>query len=185
MRCLSFFCLVVLICAPRVWADTVYTYTGNTYTDVSGVFTTSDRVTGYFETAAPLTPNTTYLSLDDTAFNFSNGYQSLNLLDTTVGFYLVTDNTGNITQWLIDAIDSNDYLNSATTYSLIQTDKGGPYLAADDFATHDPATVSYAETYQDPGTWTVTTTPEPSSLLLLSTGALTAVGTLRRRLRRA
>jgi len=47
---------VTVIC-PATWADTIYTYTGNTYTGVSGSYTTSISITGNFALTTPLAPS--------------------------------------------------------------------------------------------------------------------------------
>ena len=191
MRHFAAICLFVLLTTASSWADTVYTYTGNPYNAVAGVFNSSERITGSFATADPLAPNTTYNSLSYTNWSFSNGYQTFNQLDPSLGFTLITDSSGNIGQWIIFADDPQNFHNSLSTYSVILYDRFGPSLSSLDFANYDPQpdpnfqNESYGETDYHPGNWTVTTTPEPSSLLLLTTGSLSVLGTVRRRRFRA
>ena len=86
-----------------VQAGVTYQYTGNTFTQVSGPYTTSDFVTAMVTLAAPLGPNH---NLDDpvtpVAFTLSDGVQTItNFTSSLAQFLFSTDATGVITGWRI------------------------------------------------------------------------------------
>jgi hypothetical protein len=186
-----FLSTLILVLPLPLLADTIYTYTGNSFTDTSqsfGLFTTSDSVTGSFTVTSPLGSNLVFAPVNWTAFSFSDGYETItnNTPNITVEtFQVSTDPTGKIVGWA-DQVVVGFYLANVHTYS----DPGFGGISDDGGQTAIPGHYPQASNYGDPGTWTSadvvdptpSTVPEPSSLLLLSTGSAVAFGAVRRRL---
>jgi len=76
---------------PALVRATTYDYTGNPFTVVSGVYTTSDFVSGMVTLAGPLAPNMPLDFVSPTAFSFSDGHQTItNLTATSATFAFQT-----------------------------------------------------------------------------------------------
>ena len=88
--------------AASASADTFYFYTGNLYTDVTGSYTTSMKVTGFIDLVTPLGDNFGPATIVPLHFSFSDGLQTFT--DTTAGLtsnfdVFGTDPTGKINNW--------------------------------------------------------------------------------------
>jgi PEP-CTERM motif len=174
---LSFALLMLPLSA---FADTVYTYTGNTYTFNNGdIYNPSGHISGSFALASPLGDNETLEVVNPISFTFTDG--TFTLTKTTVfplfaaSFEIETDASGNITAWNIGLQD--------IPFHYIFTENIGPYV--EDYAVDPTAPVyAYAGNMQDAGTWTSSApspVPEPSTILLFGTGILGTLGLLRKR----
>jgi len=165
-------------------ADTVYTYTGNHFTHADALyFTTTERVSGSFTLSSPLAPNMSLTAITPVQFSFSDGRATFtNATTLPPEFDVATDSTGNIAYWLI-YLYNRDNTNDVRTFNTgeLVDDAGVAYvnLQGSQYGSY---------VYNDPGTWTVFTTdspspvPEPSSLLMLASGAIGGLGVFRRRL---
>jgi len=95
---------VVVLTATVVQADITYTYTGKPFTDVSGPYTTSDRVTATVTLASPFGPNMPLTIVTPLAFSFSDGVQTITDLNAaSSSFRFGTGPTGSITIWSLFA----------------------------------------------------------------------------------
>ena len=85
---------------------TTYQYIGNHFTDVSGIYTTSDFVTAMVTLASPLPPNFQG-KVTPTAFTFTDGVLTITNFDATVAvFIFATDGAGHIVEWSVVASSS-------------------------------------------------------------------------------
>jgi PEP-CTERM motif len=183
--------ILAALLSTSALADTVYTYTGSTFTmgktnsTPDPPFTTSDSVSGWFSVAAPLAANMSFGSVSLIAYSFSSGIDTITHVDPSsyFDFRVATDSTGAIDLWIIDL----EGLITDPTFSAVGSyNNSSVYYLVDDFGIRGGGVVGWNR--NDPGTWTSSTTdpspatPEPSSLILLGTGALGLAGTVRRKL---
>ena len=81
-----------------------YTYTGNPFTQVSGVYTTSDFLSGSFTTATPLPANLSNATISPmiTTFAFSDGVFTWSPANSYVNTAIFsTDSSGKVTSWTL------------------------------------------------------------------------------------
>jgi hypothetical protein len=168
--------------AQPMFADTVYTYTGNPFQLALGVYTTSDKVTVSVELSDPLGPNMALTMVTPLAFSFSDGVRTLtNLNASGSGFTFATSSTGAITQW-----DAFAFINNPTESDVIRT--GNPALPSSevtDFASLPPSDDNDAHNLNAPGVWSVAAAPDAGSTVGLFLLSLTAFGVAARQFKRA
>jgi hypothetical protein len=176
-------------------ADTIYTYTGKSFTTgVNGPvpespYTTNDFVTGSITLANPLASNLKLELVTPISFSLTAGPLTTTDTSTPYSFALAfsTDASGNIIGW---ALYTYNYLTPATPDGAIFVDAhlnssnvlvGGDSASFNTGTETDPAYVGGQSA--TPGTWTVSNTsavPEPSTLFLMGTGAIGVIGSFRR-----
>jgi hypothetical protein len=181
-----------LLLAPAARADTIYIYSGNALTPTMGTCPSPCAVTVMLQYATPLPANASapngfpppylgppyYPSHDCSiapacAIITSSGVVVSNV--PTIGIF-ETGPDGLPTRWLIIGDNGSQYV-------FISTPSGDSVLCEMNCNSAD--TLPYSASNQDnPGSWSVIVTPvpEPSSLVLLGSGALGMIVTIRRRL---
>ena len=186
--------------ATPVIADATYTYNGQFFNSfVQSPFglqpPSAANIDVQFTVAQPLGANfsgtvtpasfvitdggTLGLVLFDTVISSIGCGSSHSLFNSTVlnsclptdSFGFGTDSQGHITSWSISANWS--FFALSTTQTLDRSVLFG----------NGPADQSIASIAGSPGTWSVTTTAEPSTMLLFSSGLFAVAGSLRRKLR--
>jgi len=211
----SFVAAVIIMaafCAPNADAsDTVtYIYTGNDYTEACGElhylggpctagsdYTTNEGVNGWFTISEPLGDDLVFSRIVPISYGFSDGafiYDPTN--SYLFEFLFGTDAQGKIDEWAVHIISDCaggvgpctgvwwlvPQAGSVDTYNVpsgLVVDEGGDTRA------------TYANNFNDPGTWTLessggpTTTPEPSSVALMSTALLALAFVARKRTARS
>lgn len=177
---------VVAACTSTAYADSYrYTYSGKDFAKVSDPYTTSDAISGTFTLAAPLGDSLNLASVTPISFNFTDGVQTItDSTDSAANtfFEFSTNTSGNIDGW-------NIRIAASVRHATILTDNysGNAEDSGVDFS-QSPGIEG--QNFNDPGTFTqpsvqVGVTPEPSSLMLLGTGALGLAGTIRRKFLRS
>jgi len=161
---------------------TTYTYTGPAFTTLTGAAACPVQcdLSGSFTVSSPLAGGLINATITPTSFSFTDGLNTLTNLNTTGAFdqadFLLfsTNGAGQITQWEI--ILQHVSLAEMETYSSISG--GAP---ADETWIGNPGTTSGTASWVgtaggSSGPWVPstpsTTTPEPTTLMLLSTGLL-------------
>ena len=191
-RVLSFLALVLL--AGPAHADTVYTYTGDYFigeyfsssgalvpSQVHGVYTTADRVTGSFTVADGFVPGLSqgghvfagfgFSPADGgihfmdgvLSYSFSDGHQTLTKANSTGEFKLTLADVGVLPMWNISIATPTSWITSHCCYEWGDLGR----LDADNFGGN--ACFYYGCAGSHVGTWTVAV-PEPMSLLLVVAG---------------
>lgn len=175
LRSLTLGCALLL--ATSAAHATVYTYTGNPFTNFAGAgnpYTTSDYVHGSFTTSVPLDPDLDQVEITGlvTSFLFHDFLDEHLPIDSSIlpaGFFLApvvtTDGNGDIVYWSINVTDGV-FTHYITTFSA-------PGMSQDvnlDVGDLNAQAGPIAWNISAPGTWAVT--PEPSPLLLCAGGCL-------------
>jgi hypothetical protein len=177
------------IVAPNAQADTVYTYTGNAYTSCIGSYTSTctatalsftfdttltgtqlDNLNIYTVAGGDLTPYVTSFSFTDGTVTVTQA----NASSLDLGFDATTGSNGDILYWYMSACPSPIQC-TYTYYEPYGVNLSDPGLVATDASGINGS--NYGFNTNDPGTWTVTTTPEPGTvgLMLLGVGIVLAI----------
>jgi PEP-CTERM motif len=203
LRFLLFACFFLMLPMP-VLAGTIYTYsyTGNTFTTGLGYsvggygsqplpfgpFTTSDSVDVSFTLSSALGDNLSNTAITPASFTISDGVDTVTNAGTFNDeyFYIWTNASGQIVEWqiIVQTMTTDVGITTTDFPGATTTDSGshqvGQYQSGQSEAFVD----------SDPGTWAMSkqtasdppaATPEPSSLMLLGTGALGFAGLIRRK----
>jgi hypothetical protein len=159
-------------------ADTVYTYTGNTFDIFKNGNTcpTLCNVFGSFTVAQPLAADLLLVNTSITPLSYSLSSGNFTITSGTLSLGVQTDNLGNIVQWVFFGLGPT---NGEFARILAENIPGS--IVADDvrFGTNSgpfPGPIA-AELLNSPGKWTSTNSvPEPSSILILAVGMLALLG---------
>jgi hypothetical protein len=167
---------ILLLPLPML-ADSVttYTYTGKSFTFVEAPYTTSDSITGYM-TLATLGDNYVDVQVNVQSYSFSDG------LNSYVGAYsqianVSTDATGALDGWVIQ-------LGSFGNGPFCTIEGGNSPHAPQSGDECSLSAQGPSANNRDSGNWTMVTfeTPEPSSLVLMTTALLASGVAARKRL---
>jgi hypothetical protein len=176
---------VAFLVVPGLEAGTIYTYTGNDFTVAFAPYTRSDFVTVSVTLSSPLPYNSGLTEYTPTAFSFSDGVDTLTNSTPDIdsdGFYFATAN-GVITTWY-----GYIWMNPGEEPEI--TTCGGVISCDPNTLDQGETLTSFAYVENDPGVWSGATqgapAPEPSPVIMTSTGVLLLAGTMRyQRKRRA
>jgi hypothetical protein len=165
-----FLVIVFAVGVSSAAADTTYTYRGNPFDVFDGTAQCPPtcRISGWFTVPAPFAADSSTIFTPE-SFSFTDGAVVVDKANATSGtfFWVITNSMGEITGW------NNSYFNAVQLMFSSTNPPGctGCYVID---SSGDRAVTTFAANYNDPGAWTMTTTPtpEPSSLLLLGTGVL-------------
>jgi PEP-CTERM motif len=180
MKLVLLLALAWLAVVPLAESDTIYTYTGDTFRRVSGVYGLEDRLSGFFVVNDAVTPPpgpqgaifTPYLL----SWSFTDGHQTLTESNSTATFvWGDTSDLGPGVVWnaSIQTVSGDGFWSHRHSDRIDLARLG--LDRASNVANVGPPDGS------QPGTWAVqTVVPEPSTLLLVGLG-LAGVAALRRR----
>jgi PEP-CTERM motif len=181
--------LFAIAAAPPARADTTYTYTGTPFTEFLGAdactagvgechisfsFTVASLLPDNFVSLAGATGQPGFTPL---SFSITDGVHTLTNVDSMPYLFVETGNDGRIDQWYASVYSpgsSPDFLLGTSSVDYGQADTTITYGSY-----YGP--VAAAGNLSDEGTWTISATPEPSSLVLLVMGFLGVAGAWRRK----
>ena len=185
-----------LMSAVPAFADTTYTYTGNPFDSFSGNYSCGSEcaISGSFTVGNPLASNPSLAVLEGEnsilatgfpisssqveSFSFTDGNTTFNQNNSyfpNSAILIGTDSNGMINDWTV-FLQFGPYTNY-----LYTTNTPGRDISSNQVGYYPYTSLGTAFNNDNPGTWSVTDTPEPSSLLMLSTG-LIGLGFIRRRI---
>lgn len=157
-------------------SEVTYTYTGNPFEVATGLYTTSDFVSGYFTLSSALGDSQTLEAITPDSYSFSDGVQTISSASPPpdVTFEVSTDLNGNISGWFINLeTPSGPYSQISTETTPNQEDLGA--LGNDE-----------GYNFFDKGAWLesgggTSPVPEPGNVALIGLG-LVGIGLVRRKL---
>jgi hypothetical protein len=174
---------LLLMLSGSLWADTVYTYTGNPYAFCYGP-TVCTGATPFLsisfdvKAGTPLDnlPLGSNITADVSAFSFTDGIvATITQANATSELFLIATNaSGDIISWAMFAniMPSNGpvFLTSLFTDNVANMPGGLDQTVVDLRCSQRCGPFAGGYVLNDPGQWVVRNTPEPSSLLLFGTG---------------
>jgi hypothetical protein len=172
------------LCVASARADTVYTYTGNPFTILTGsdVCPLVCNISGSFTLASPLAANLPFEAITPTAFSFTDGSVTVTEGASEGGrFEVATDSGGNISFWEI-ALGSGQPFGPGVCTSLdtVRDPIGTPQdNSLSVSCSSSEAFIGSAVVNDNPGRWsssTVPSVPEPGTLILVGIGLLGMAG---------
>jgi hypothetical protein len=171
--------------APSARAAAIYTYTGNNFTTATGPYSTSDFISVSFTLPAALGDNDDLQTITPSAFSFTDQLHTItnsNIGTGSTQFLISTDSSGNITAWVISAINDLPGIPVTgidTEFTSFISDQADS--AQFNIFQQPGATPGEGSNMGDPGTWEMTPEPGSSSLVLL--GILGIAFVARKRIR--
>ena len=182
---------VLWICAPAAHANTMYTYTGNTFTTANSPFTTSDQITITFTLTDALAVNSVTDILNSAnlvADTFLASVGPFSITDAQLAFgsdaKVSTDNSGQITNWAVVLAEDVTFQNQNVLRSCFLL-VGGTCISTSNVDAIDLTLLNdnlqRGFVIGNPGSWSGVPVPEPSTGLLVSLGLLGLVASRRSR----
>jgi hypothetical protein len=165
-------------------ADTTYTYTGADFTTASGIYSTSDFISGWFTVDAPMAANFAG-TITPTSFAFTDGVQTITNVNADTAnnkFGFAFDASGNMVNWSVQ-IDINMTQYGSGQYDTIAMNGGSSVVWDWAIVSQGGQPIGHYGEAQNSvsGRWTESATPEPSSFVLFLTGLICVAGLVRRR----
>jgi PEP-CTERM motif len=150
---------LALLTSPAAHANVVLTYTGNDFTSFTPPYTSTDKVTASITLANPLGDNFPLARVTAIMFSISDGVQTITNTNPAAipEFEFSTDATGDIDNWFVQV---------ALLPLIIETSNLSLGTSRDQTSN----IVVFADNFGDPGTWTSTVVPEPSTWVMLLLG---------------
>jgi hypothetical protein len=174
MKFLSLTTGAVLLGVSHAAANTIYSYTGNDFTDISyianafDIYTTNSSITGSFTVSTPLGANFDGTNFPLIDYTFSDGAQTLNNDNSTDNLFEINTNAaGAITAWAIEIIGSVSGVNYSDAIDVLNLP---PSLEIFDEGSIESPNGAFGYVDDDPGIWTVSQTPLPAAFPLFATG---------------
>jgi hypothetical protein len=163
----------------------IYTYDGNNFNNVGGVYNTSMDVTGSFATLSPLptTPTLTDFSASILNYSFFDGVNILTESNSAIdNFNLLIDSLGLIQEWnigvstlsLVSGVgDTVLVIETTNTSSPARVIDGGANGICSQWASPGgcfeyTGGTGFGQVENNPGSWTAV--PEPATLALFGLG---------------
>ena len=180
LRALAVCVLLAGTYAGSALADSQYTYTGNPFTfSVGTTCPATCFISGSFTLSTAIGPDSTVYSITPESWSFTDGNFTVSPSNSSlfVGNEFSTNGSGDIDQWNFHVLGLFGWI----TFTSISQ---GPYMG--DYTADPYFSIPYYYAYNsNPGTWAVSTVPEPSELLLLCVGLIGLVSFGRMKLGRA
>lgn len=157
-------------------AATIYTYTGNPFTrfsdrpEVPGSYTTDHFVSGSVVLPSALPPDSAYIDWPlRSAFSLSDGRRTISHLNGEAVLSLWTGAAGEIIGWIFGAFTADE----TSTILSISDPETGDHEDQGQLRSGLGSPPEYGRDSLTPGTWTISTVPEPalSGLVLAMVGA--------------
>jgi hypothetical protein len=155
---------LVSVASTRAQAAVMYTYTGTNFNYAEPPYKKTDSMSGSLILTAPL-PDSFSGTVDPVSFTFTDGVDTFTQ-DTVSSyrFYFFTDAAGALeSKWLVDIVGSRVELFS----NVVSATSGSDAVI---YTANNQVPASSPQSH--PGTWAVTSVPEPNTLCLVASGLL-------------